>query len=175
MTSKATCCVFTYESDRDWGVTRTALGIACSWAILCNEFHRQGPPCPATNVIHFRTISILGPKLFAVNLNNLKVFYHDGSQWHQYQSARNVRLGTLEDFMEFFYEGDNNNDDWSQEDNGGKDRDDDDEPGRQAKDLHSYNNSTYQMNQSILYYSLLRMFLFIQLQIYLTQYQSFIC
>jgi len=173
MVSELPCCAFTYDSDRDWGVTRTALGIACSWVDLCIEFYRQGPPCPVKNVIHFKTISKVGPKLFAVKLDNLKVFYHDGFQWHQYQSARNVRLGKLEDFTEFFYDDhDNNNDDWSQQDHDGKDRDD--EPGRQVKDLSLTDNSTHRINQAILHYCLLQMLLFIQIQIYIIQCQSFI-
>jgi hypothetical protein len=175
MVSEPSCCAFTYESDRDWGVTRTALGIARAWPDLRKEFFRQGPPCPGRNVLHLRTISIVGPKLFAVNLNNLKVFYHDGYQWHQYESARNVRFGKLKDFREFFYDfdADANDDDWSQEDNNGKDQDDD-EIGREVKDLYLINNSTNKINQAIVYYCLLRMLLFIQLQVYLIQCQSFI-
>jgi hypothetical protein len=176
MTSEPPCCAFTYESDRDFGVTRTALGIARSWPDQCNEFFRQGPPCPATNVIHFRTISLLGPKLFAISLDNLKVFYHDGYEWHQYESARNVRLGKLKDFREFFYDEDHedpNNDDLSHPDNDGNDRDDDN-LGRQVKDSYLIDNSAYQMNQAIVYYCLLKMIVFIRIQIYLVQYQSFI-
>jgi hypothetical protein len=175
MSSEPPCCAFTYESDRDYGVTRTALGIACSWPDLRKEFFRQGPPCPGRNVLHLRTISIVGPKLFAVNLDNLSVFYNDGYQWHQYESARNVRFGKLKDFREFFYDldDDTNNDDWSQQDNDGKDQDDD-QPGQEVKDFHLIDNSTYRINQAILYYCLLRMLLFIQSQVYLIKYQSFI-
>ena len=175
MYSEPICCAFTYDIY-GWGTlhTRTAVGVVCDWPDLRNIFSRQGPPCQAINARHFRTISKLGPKLFAISLANLKVFYHDGYQWRQYRTARHVRLGTLEDFTELLHDEDNtdNDEDWSQDDNDGKDRDDD--PGRQSKDSTSTNNSTYQINQAILYYCLLRMLLILELENVFLQCQSFI-
>ncbi len=72
MVSELPCCAFMYESYQDANVTHNVLGIACSWPSLCNEFYRQGPPCPGRNIIHFKTISQVGPKLFAADLDNLK-------------------------------------------------------------------------------------------------------
>ena len=174
MSSEPPCCVFTYESIQDWEVTRTAVGVACSWPDLQNRFARQGPPCPVTNGLHFRTISRLGPKLFAVDLFNLGVFYHDGYRWHQYQSARDVRFGKLEDFKTLVDGGDDDtdhNEDQSQEDNNGKDRDDD--LGRQTKDSSLKNHSTCQLDRNIVYFCLLQIVLIIQLQNTLIQYPSF--
>jgi hypothetical protein len=163
--------MFTYDRHEDLVVTRTALGIVYSWAELSIEFDRQGPACPAINVLHFKTISPLGPKLFAVSLDTLNVFYHHDDQWHQYRTARNVRLGTLDDLMKFFNNDDDNDDeDLSHEDNDGKDKDD--YPGRQVKDSTSNNYSKYQINHAIVYNLLLQFFLFIRLQYYLIQYQS---
>jgi hypothetical protein len=163
--------MFTYDSAQDLGVTRTAIGILHSWAELSVEFDRQGPACPAINVLHFKTISPLGPKLFAVSLDTFNVFYHLDDQWHQYQSARNVRLGTLEDLIKFFNnDDDNDNEDSSHEDNDGNDQDD--YHSRQVKDSTSNNYSKYQINHALVYNLLLQMFLFIRLQFYRNQYQS---
>ncbi|CAF0981809.1 unnamed protein product [Rotaria sordida] len=146
-------CVFTYDT-RGGEETRTTYGNGCSWSDLCIKFDREGPPCPASNVIHFKTISRLGPKLFAVSFDTFKVFYHANGQWHQYQSARNVRLFSLQDLMKFLINDDDDTDeDLSQEDNDGKDRDED-EPSRQANDSHTQNDSRHHINQAILYYCL---------------------
>jgi hypothetical protein len=166
--------IFTYDSIRDWEVTRTAWGIKRSWADLCTEFDRQGPPCPAKDAVHFKRTSIVGPELFAISCDALKVFYHDEGEWHQYQSAREIRLGTRDELMEFFLnDDDDDNEDWSQEDNDGKDRDDD-EPSRESKETHSNNDSKYPINRTILANRLLQMVLLVQLQFRLIQYQSWI-
>lgn len=152
MSSEPPCCAFTYDSIQDMGMTRTAVGIGCSWLKLKKRFSRYGPPCPGTNVQHYQTISLLGPKLFAVDLSNFKVFYHNGRQWCQYQSARNVRFGRLEDFQMLLEKDDDvhNNDDDSHDDNDGKDRDDG--PGQDTKDSSSNKNSTSRLDQTILYF-----------------------
>ncbi|CAF3430654.1 unnamed protein product [Rotaria sp. Silwood2] len=104
------CCMFTYDPYRDPEVPCTAIGVMNSWPSLCIECDRQGSSCPAKRAVHFKMISPRGPQLFAVSLDTLKVFYHDEGQWHQYQSARNVQLGTLEELMVFFNnDNDNNN------------------------------------------------------------------
>ncbi|CAF3025823.1 unnamed protein product [Rotaria sp. Silwood2] len=144
------------------------------WLNLCIEFHRQGPPCPVSNVIHFKTISTLGPKLFAVSLDTLQVFYHENDQWHQYQSARNIQIGILIDLMKAFSnDHDYTDDDLSREDNGGEDRDEDGQD-QQAKDSHANNDLKYQINQAILYYCLFQMLVSIHLHIYIIQQQPFI-
>lgn len=166
------CCMFTYENRSE--ITCTALGLVYSWSNLCVEYNRIGPQCPTSNAVHFKTISTLGPKLFAVSIDTLKVFYHENSQWHQYESARNVRLGTLKELMRFFNnDDDNEDDDLSQKDNQGKDLDKS-EYSRQVKDSHSTNDFQYQINQAILYHLLYQMMGPILLSFYIIQSQSFI-
>lgn len=178
MCSEPICCEFTYDRFGYWGMTHkcTAVGVVCTWPELRKTFSRQGSSCPALNALHFRTISKLGPKLFAVSLANLKVFYNDGYRWHQYRTARQVRLGMLKDFTELLLN-DNDDDgdgkeDWSEDESDGKDPDDD--LGRQAKDLSSKNDSIYEINPAILYFCLLRILLIIELQNSLIQCQSFL-
>lgn len=168
------CCEFTYDSVRDWGVTRTARGVECSWTDLSRKFFLQGPQCSAIDARHFRTISVLGPKLFAASLANFQIFYHDGHQWHQYESARGVRFGGLKDFRDSFHDDDTDDYDFSQQESDENNRDNDGgDHGQQAKDSGSSGNSTNQVDPAILHYYVLRILLLVRLHIYLIPNQLF--
>ncbi len=90
-------CQFSYISLKTRLLT-TAVGIERSWDHLKQEFDRSGPGIPGAT--YYKTISLLGPQLFAV-LNEKQVFYHDGGQWYPYNTAHDIKCGktntTIED------------------------------------------------------------------------------
>jgi hypothetical protein len=57
--------------------------------------HRHGPACPAINVLHFKAISPVGPKLFVISLDTLNVFYH-------HATTNDISIGQQEIF-DFVY------------------------------------------------------------------------
>ncbi|CAF1555602.1 unnamed protein product, partial [Adineta steineri] len=148
MTLEPSWCVFTYNSNL--GVARTILGVFDLWSNLCMEFNRNGPSCPVRNAVHFRRVSLVGPELFAVCLDTLQIFCHDQDQWHQYQSARNIRFGRSQQLLPFLDNSvdDEDHENLSQEANDEEDQHD--EPSREAEDLSSNSDLFYsQINHMI--------------------------
>lgn len=87
-------CQFTYIRRRD-GQKVTTLGVEQAWEVLCAEFNRDGPGL--IDGIHYRTISVDGPELFAVYGNGLAVYYHDCGVWHKYITAYDIIYDVLPD------------------------------------------------------------------------------
>ena len=85
-------CAFTYISKAD-SMPKHAIGIEQSWEELKRDFDRTGPECP--DAMHFKTISLQGPQLFAVTNDN-QVFYHDNGHWYRYITAFDVKFGIIE-------------------------------------------------------------------------------
>ncbi|CAF1538367.1 unnamed protein product [Adineta steineri] len=142
MTLEPSWCALTYNSNL--GVARTILGVFDLWSNLCMEFNRNGPSCPVRNAVHFRRVSLVGPELFAVCLDTLQVFHHYEDQWHQYQSARNIRFGRSQQLLQFL---DNSVDD---DDHENLSQEASDELSREAEDLSSDSDLFYsQINRML--------------------------
>ncbi|CAF1093266.1 unnamed protein product [Adineta steineri] len=144
MTLEPYWCAFTDNSN--FGVARTILGVFD----LCMEFNRNGPSCPVRNAVHFKRVGLVGPELFAVCLDTLQIFYHDEDQWHQYQSARNIRFGRSQQLLQFLDNSvdDEDHENLSQEAN--DEQDQHDELSEEAEDLSSNSDLFYsQINHMI--------------------------
>ncbi|CAF1315969.1 unnamed protein product [Adineta steineri] len=135
MTLEPSWCAFTYNSNL--GVARTILGVFDLWSNLCMEFNRNGPSCPVRNAVHFRRVSLVGPELFAVCLDTLQVFHNYEDQWHQYQSARNIRFGRPIQLFPFLHNSANDDDHEGLSQEANDEEDPHDEPSREAEDLSS--------------------------------------
>jgi hypothetical protein len=88
-------CQFTYISRKD-DTKRTALGVEQAWEVLCAKLNRNGPGLK--NGIHYFTISVDGPQLFAVDATkDNDVYYHECDQWCRYVTASDIINGTIPD------------------------------------------------------------------------------
>ncbi|CAF1011702.1 unnamed protein product [Rotaria sordida] len=85
-------CTFSYVATKD-SQPKIATGIECSWMDLKIEFSRQGKGVPGAK--YYKTISEQGPELFAVEPDQT-VWYHDENKWHRYQTAKDVKYGTIQ-------------------------------------------------------------------------------
>lgn len=80
-------CTFTYTSAKTLSLITTS-GIEKPWSDVRLEFDLQGPGLPGAR--YFKKISVDGPFIFAITPDQ-KVWYCDDSQWHQYQTAKDIR------------------------------------------------------------------------------------
>jgi hypothetical protein len=85
-------CQFTYIRKDD--LKQTALGVEQSWDVLRVKLGLEGPGLPGGT--HYFTISVEGPKLFAVDASGTSVYYHDKGTWHRYVTACDIQFGTMD-------------------------------------------------------------------------------
>jgi hypothetical protein len=87
-------CQFTYMSKIN-DTKQVVLGVEQSWDVLCVKLDREGLGLP--NGTHYFTITVTGPKLFAVDDNGTNVYYHDEGKWHRYITAYDIKFDTMAD------------------------------------------------------------------------------
>lgn len=87
-------CKFSYIRLMNHQIT-TALGIERSWSDIKNEFGLSVEPLPDAK--YYKTISLEGPELFAVDSRSC-VFYHDNGKWFPYKTASNIQFSSTNDF-----------------------------------------------------------------------------
>ncbi|CAF0821803.1 unnamed protein product [Rotaria sp. Silwood1] len=87
-------CQFSYISRATLQIT-TALGIERSWNDLRSEFGLS--VSPLVGATYYKTISLKGPQLFAVDKQEC-VWYHDDGKWFRYNTATDIKYDTLNYF-----------------------------------------------------------------------------
>ncbi|CAF1494887.1 unnamed protein product [Adineta ricciae] len=85
-------CQFTYNRRVTY-LPLTTLGIERPWEDMRKEFGYKGNGVPGAT--YYKTISKDGPEGFAVVNENI-VYYYEYDDWHRYNTARDIRYGTID-------------------------------------------------------------------------------